>query len=37
MKIMAEQFIVGETIDDAIARAAPREAFGYRYSYDMLG
>jgi len=37
MKIMAEQFIVGETIDDAIERAAPREGLGYRYSYDMLG
>ncbi|HSD55106.1 MAG TPA: L-glutamate gamma-semialdehyde dehydrogenase [Burkholderiales bacterium] len=37
MKIMAEQFIVGETIDDAIDRAAEREALGYRFSYDMLG
>jgi len=37
MKIMAEQFIVGETIDGAIERAAPREALGYRFSYDMLG
>jgi RHH-type proline utilization regulon transcriptional repressor/proline dehydrogenase/delta 1-pyrroline-5-carboxylate dehydrogenase len=37
MKIMAEQFIVGETVDRAIERAAPREALGYRYSYDMLG
>src|SRR5262245_29709133 len=37
MKIMAEQCMVGETIDGAIERAAPREALGYRYSYDMLG
>jgi len=37
MKIMAEQFIVGETIADAIDRAAPREALGLRFSYDMLG
>jgi RHH-type proline utilization regulon transcriptional repressor/proline dehydrogenase/delta 1-pyrroline-5-carboxylate dehydrogenase len=37
MKIMAEQFIVGETIDAAIERAAEREAIGYRFSYDMLG
>jgi len=37
MKIMAEQFIVGETIDAAIARAAEREPLGYRFSYDMLG
>jgi RHH-type proline utilization regulon transcriptional repressor/proline dehydrogenase/delta 1-pyrroline-5-carboxylate dehydrogenase len=37
MKIMAEQFIVGETIAAAIERAAGREALGYRFSYDMLG
>ncbi len=37
MKIMAEQFIVGETIASAVERAGPREALGYRFSYDMLG
>jgi RHH-type proline utilization regulon transcriptional repressor/proline dehydrogenase/delta 1-pyrroline-5-carboxylate dehydrogenase len=37
MKIMAEQFIVGETIGAAIERAAEREPLGYRFSYDMLG
>jgi RHH-type proline utilization regulon transcriptional repressor/proline dehydrogenase/delta 1-pyrroline-5-carboxylate dehydrogenase len=37
MKIMAEQFIVGETIEAAIERAAERERVGYRFSYDMLG
>lgn len=37
MKIMAEQFIVGETIDAAVERATEREAAGYRFSYDMLG
>ena len=37
MKIMAEQFIVGETIGSALERAAAREALGYRFSYDMLG
>ena len=37
MKIMAEQFIVGETIESALERAAGREALGYRFSYDMLG
>ncbi len=37
MKIMAEQFIVGETIERALERAAAREALGYRFSYDMLG
>jgi RHH-type proline utilization regulon transcriptional repressor/proline dehydrogenase/delta 1-pyrroline-5-carboxylate dehydrogenase len=37
MKIMAEQFIVGESVDEALARAAERERLGYRFSYDMLG
>jgi RHH-type proline utilization regulon transcriptional repressor/proline dehydrogenase/delta 1-pyrroline-5-carboxylate dehydrogenase len=37
MRIMAEQFIVGETIDAALERAAEREAAGFRFSYDMLG
>jgi len=37
MRIMAEQFIVGETIERAIERARPAEALGYRFSYDMLG
>ena len=37
MKIMAEQFIVGETIEAAIERAAERERAGFRFSYDMLG
>jgi RHH-type proline utilization regulon transcriptional repressor/proline dehydrogenase/delta 1-pyrroline-5-carboxylate dehydrogenase len=37
MRIMAEQFIVGETIESALERAAAREALGYRFSYDMLG
>jgi RHH-type proline utilization regulon transcriptional repressor/proline dehydrogenase/delta 1-pyrroline-5-carboxylate dehydrogenase len=37
MKIMAEQFIVGETIEAAIDRAAAAESGGFRYSYDMLG
>ncbi|MEO7404430.1 MAG: bifunctional proline dehydrogenase/L-glutamate gamma-semialdehyde dehydrogenase PutA, partial [Burkholderiales bacterium] len=37
MRIMAEQFIVAETIEEAIERAAASEAQGYRFSYDMLG
>jgi RHH-type proline utilization regulon transcriptional repressor/proline dehydrogenase/delta 1-pyrroline-5-carboxylate dehydrogenase len=37
MRIMAEQFIVGETIEAALERAAEREAAGFRFSYDMLG
>ncbi|MCC6472258.1 MAG: bifunctional proline dehydrogenase/L-glutamate gamma-semialdehyde dehydrogenase PutA [Burkholderiales bacterium] len=38
MKIMAGQFIAGETIAEAIERAAgERGAEQYRYSYDMRG
>src|SRR5215470_17923857 len=37
MKIMAEQFIVGETIEAAVERAAGLEQLGFRFSYDMLG
>lgn len=37
MRIMAEQFIAAEKIEAAIAAAPPREAAGYRFSYDMLG
>ncbi|MDP4528610.1 bifunctional proline dehydrogenase/L-glutamate gamma-semialdehyde dehydrogenase PutA [Alkalimonas delamerensis] len=37
MKIMGKQFVMGETIEDAIERAADTEQKGYVYSYDMLG
>ena len=37
MRLMGEQFVTGETIDEALANAATREAEGFRYSYDMLG
>jgi RHH-type proline utilization regulon transcriptional repressor/proline dehydrogenase/delta 1-pyrroline-5-carboxylate dehydrogenase len=37
MKEMGRQFVLGETIQDAMARAADEEAQGYCYSYDMLG
>ncbi|MDQ6628185.1 MAG: trifunctional transcriptional regulator/proline dehydrogenase/L-glutamate gamma-semialdehyde dehydrogenase [Pseudomonadota bacterium] len=37
MRLMGEQFVTGETIDEALARARPLEAEGFRYSYDMLG
>ncbi|WP_114327480.1 bifunctional proline dehydrogenase/L-glutamate gamma-semialdehyde dehydrogenase PutA [Candidatus Colwellia aromaticivorans] len=37
MKIMGEQFVMGETIDAATNRAATKEQQGYVYSYDMLG
>ncbi len=37
MKEMGAQFVLGETIQSAMARAAKQEAQGYTYSYDMLG
>ena len=37
LRMMGEQFVTGETIAQALANARPREAQGFRYSYDMLG
>ena len=37
MRMMGEQFVTGETIDEALKRSRPLEAKGFRYSYDMLG
>jgi len=37
MKIMGNQFVMGETIEAATKRAATKEQQGYVYSYDMLG
>ncbi|MEZ5778005.1 MAG: bifunctional proline dehydrogenase/L-glutamate gamma-semialdehyde dehydrogenase PutA [Paracoccaceae bacterium] len=37
MKEMGRQFVLGETINAAMERAARMEAQGYSYSYDMLG
>lgn len=37
MRMMGEQFVTGETIDEALKRARPLENRGFRYSYDMLG
>src|SRR4029453_15361861 len=37
MRILADNFVLGRTIQEALARAAPLEAKGYRFSYDMLG
>ncbi|MGR3758987.1 bifunctional proline dehydrogenase/L-glutamate gamma-semialdehyde dehydrogenase PutA [Roseobacteraceae bacterium NS-SX3] len=37
MKEMGRQFVLGETIESAMKRAAGMEAKGYTYSYDMLG
>lgn len=37
MKVMAEQFVLGRTIDEAVARSRTPEQAVYRHSYDMLG
>ncbi len=37
MKEMGRQFVLGESIESAMNRAAGMEAKGYTYSYDMLG
>ncbi|CAN5290385.1 trifunctional transcriptional regulator/proline dehydrogenase/L-glutamate gamma-semialdehyde dehydrogenase [soil metagenome] len=37
MRMMGEQFVTGETIEEALDRARTMEAKGFRYSYDMLG
>jgi RHH-type proline utilization regulon transcriptional repressor/proline dehydrogenase/delta 1-pyrroline-5-carboxylate dehydrogenase len=37
MRMMGEQFVTGETIEEALKRAKVMEARGFQYSYDMLG
>ncbi|NNH39303.1 trifunctional transcriptional regulator/proline dehydrogenase/L-glutamate gamma-semialdehyde dehydrogenase [Acinetobacter terrae] len=37
MRMMGEQFVTGETIQEALEHAEPLEDKGFRYSYDMLG
>jgi RHH-type transcriptional regulator, proline utilization regulon repressor / proline dehydrogenase / delta 1-pyrroline-5-carboxylate dehydrogenase len=37
MRLMAEQFVMGRTIQDALARSREGEHARYRHSYDMLG
>ncbi|MEO9102292.1 MAG: trifunctional transcriptional regulator/proline dehydrogenase/L-glutamate gamma-semialdehyde dehydrogenase [Burkholderiaceae bacterium] len=37
MRLMGEQFVTGEDIEEAISHARQREREGFRYSYDMLG
>jgi RHH-type proline utilization regulon transcriptional repressor/proline dehydrogenase/delta 1-pyrroline-5-carboxylate dehydrogenase len=37
MRLMGEQFVTGETIEEALAHARRREAEGFTYSFDMLG
>lgn len=37
MRMMGEQFVTGETIEEALKNAERLEEQGFRYSYDMLG
>lgn len=37
MRILGQQFVMGQTIEEALQRAKSMEAIGYRFSYDMLG
>ena len=37
MKIMGHQFVMGRTIDEALARSRKGSNRDYRYSFDMLG
>jgi RHH-type proline utilization regulon transcriptional repressor/proline dehydrogenase/delta 1-pyrroline-5-carboxylate dehydrogenase len=37
MRFLGHHFVLGETIGEALNRAAKNEARGFRHSYDMLG
>ncbi len=37
MRLMGEQFVLGQTIAEALANSRKAEAKGFRHSYDMLG
>lgn len=37
MRLMGEQFVTGETIEEALRRSREKEALGFSYSFDMLG
>ncbi|MDE1994244.1 MAG: bifunctional proline dehydrogenase/L-glutamate gamma-semialdehyde dehydrogenase, partial [Rhizobiaceae bacterium] len=37
MRFLGHHFVLGETIKDALGRAAKSEEKGYRHSFDMLG
>jgi RHH-type proline utilization regulon transcriptional repressor/proline dehydrogenase/delta 1-pyrroline-5-carboxylate dehydrogenase len=37
MRLMGEQFVAGQTIDEALSNGRPLEEQGFRHSYDMLG
>ena len=37
MKILGQQFVMGQTIEEALKRGTDMESKGFRYSFDMLG
>ncbi len=37
MRIMGHQFVMGRTIEEALARSRKKEGRDFRYSFDMLG
>ncbi len=37
MRLMGDQFVTGQTIEEALERSHKMELKGFRYSYDMLG
>ena len=37
MKLLGRQFVLGQSIEDAVGEARSLESQGYTYSYDMLG
>jgi RHH-type transcriptional regulator, proline utilization regulon repressor / proline dehydrogenase / delta 1-pyrroline-5-carboxylate dehydrogenase len=37
MRLLGRQFVLGQTIAEALEHARPHEAKGFTYSYDMLG
>ena len=37
MRILGRQFVLGQTIKEALANAEDEAALGYRFSFDMLG
>ncbi len=37
MRLLGRQFVLGETIQQALSRSEDAESRGYRHSYDMLG
>jgi RHH-type transcriptional regulator, proline utilization regulon repressor / proline dehydrogenase / delta 1-pyrroline-5-carboxylate dehydrogenase len=37
MRILGDQFVLGQTIEQALARTEDKARVGYRFSFDMLG